>query len=745
MRTKLDFEGLSSILLSRSLEFVARWLPGGKVRGREYICGGLRGGPGESLSVNLETGRWAEFAGNDKGGDLISLYAAIEGLKQGEAAKRLSEDINFKLGDEPRERAIVARPSRDLELAPPPADDPGSSFLHGQYHKPMAKWAYRDAEGHLLFYVARYQSEDGKKFFFPWSYTPTEKRWVQRGWPAPRPLYGLDQLAQRPLHPVLIVEGEKACEAARVLAGHAYVVLTWPNGARAAGRAQWQPIYGRRVLIWPDADQAGVEAAQSIVTILSPHCPEIKVLNVEGLAEGWDAADALDEGWDWERLRSWAKPRAQVVEIKAEARASANGHGNGALAVAQSHVEVNVSTEDDPDSTKAWAILWEELGVAVTMKGFPIYNVENALRVIENKQNLKGLIWFDVFHQKYYTMWRADRVREWSDVDTLNLTVYLQRDLGLRKFSDDMVQKAVTIYAHQNPKNAPRDWMETLVWDGVARVENFFTAYMGTVDSEYVRAAARNFWVGMIARIYRPGCQLDNMIVLEGAQGIGKTRALRAIGNQWYTEAHESVTSKDFFMVLHGKLIIEIAELDSFSRAEVTRIKQVVSCPTDRYRAPYGRTAADHPRMSIFVGTTNEHNYLKDVTGGRRFWPIVCTEMQPEKIEEVRTQLFAEAVSLFKGGANWYEMPASLTEIEQESRREGDEWEDIIHDWVLGKSEVLLKDVAVDCLKIDIGKLDVNIQRRLGKIMRKLGWVNRNRRDEGIQRKVWIKNELPFE
>ena len=128
----------------------------------------------------------------------------------------------------------------------------------------------------------------------------------------------------------------------------------------------------------------------------------------------------------------------------------------------------------------------------------------------------------------------------------------------------------------------------------------------------------------MKAREFSTGCQVDNMVVLEGVQGIGKSRALRALGGKWYSSASESVMYKDFYLILTGSLIMEIAELDSFKKAEVTRIKQVISSPHDYYRVPYGRDAQVYPRMCVFVGTTNEREYLKDTTGARRFWPIKC-------------------------------------------------------------------------------------------------------------------------
>jgi len=737
MEKELDFKGLAAILLSDWGTYVPAWCPGGKLVGREYMSGSVRGGPGDSFRVNIDTGRWADFATDEKGGDLVSLYAAGQGIKNGEAARRLADKINFKLDDAVYKPAPPDLRKIEHEIVPAPEGAIKPEMLHYKYGRPSASWCYRDFNGLPIFYEARYDTPTGKQFS-PWSWSNTVGRWVQKGYPEPRPLYGLPELAGNE-KPVMVVEGPKAAEAAKSIAGNAYAVLTWPNGAKAVQKADWSVLQNRKLLIWPDADEAGRKAAADIAGILIKDCPEIKVIDVSGQPEAWDAADALSDGWDYRKFVDWGKPRAKAIEkpvsIKAEAKAFAGK--NGHVAAAQARVDVTVQQDSDVASGSAYA-QWVELGVVVTRQGQPVCNMDSALRVLENHKDFKKKIWYDDFHRKMFTSWNGPQ-REWSDTDSLQLTKWMQRELALQRITDKIVSQAVLIYASDNKRNEPQEWLSSLKWDGVDRIGRFFIDCFGAYDGEYTRAVSKNFWVGIAARILRPGCKMDNMVVLEGQQGTYKSTALNLIGGEWFAEAHESATSKDFFIVLQGKMIVEISEMHTFSKADVTRIKQVISCRIDRYRAPYERHAADHPRQSVFIGTTNEKSYLKDPTGARRFWPIRCGQINRELIESGRSQFFAEAVARFKAGETWYEMPNESTTREQEERRQYDEWETVVAEYLYGKSEVHLREIADDVLKIKVGEIDRTSQQRLQSVLTSLGWENYAENVGGVLQRIWRK------
>lgn len=719
---KINFDDLNKVLSTRIREFLPSWLPGGRMVGNEYNVSSLRGGIGDSLRFNVIKCIGSDFATGEKFGDVIDLYAKINNLTQIESAKQLADQFMPK----PPAPALI------LKTKLPP-DDSYPNVKHYKLGDPTATYCYRNSQGDPIYYICRYDSQSGKQFY-PWSYF-NDDTWKMKAQDEPRPLYLLDEIESKPLNfPILVVEGEKAAEAAKKFVSNVYAVTTWSNGAQSFNKTNWKPIHGRSILIWPDADKAGVKCAQEIAKILSPFCPEIKIINVPldgSLSEGFDAADSY---FTWNNFVEWAKPLIEVY------------NHNPKPELIQKPPQKTNEPDADPIDGSLYAI-WDKIGIARTAQGQPIANLDNALRVLEGFPLFTDIIWFDEFHQKYYTLWNSSSPREWGDIDDFRLTTFMQRRLGLIRISDDMINKAIRVHGKNNTRNEPKDWMESLKWDGVERISEFLYKCAGAELNYYVKAISKNFWLTIVARIYFPGCQVDNMIVFEGEQGKGKTSLLRAIGQNWYCSAKEKVDSNNFFLMLQGKLLIEIAELDSFNRAETTRIKQVVSDPVDRYRSPYDRATEDHPRQSIFVGTTNEYAYLRDDTGGRRFWPVKCGDINISLALDNRDQLFAEAVHLIKSenhlkqtermNSCWWRTPDSAAD-EQEQRRQIDPWEKKIYDYIIQKYEVTVAEIIDDCIRIESSKQTRYDEMRIGKILHQFKWVRTRRRREGGLNYVYL-------
>lgn len=707
-----DFEGLSAHLLNRIREIIPVWLPGGRIQGREYECASVNGGQGKSFKINLDTGLWADFAAGQQGGDLIALWAEINNLKQSEAASQLSQQYNFS-------------------PPPPPASIP--SMRHPSHGAPVQTWPYRDRSGKTLFYVARYETKDGKEFM-PW--TPNGSGWHAKSYPDPRPLYGLDRLSGRP---VLVVEGEKSADGARDLLGEHYDVVTWSGGSNAYRKTDWSPIYGvKSVLLWPDADEPGLKAMKGVAAILSQYCHEIKIIDVSDRPKGWDAWDAVSDGMTTQQTILWAKPRAQVINLTVTVNNTIN---NTTINAPQVTVQV-----DDPPAvpTESNIVMWDRLGISCTGQGNPIMNEDNVARIFEGTPELARTLWRDVFYRAIMVNDPQTGPRKWVDEDTYRLTMHLQRHYGMSRLTDAIVRRAITVLSGRSTKNEPKDWMESLTWDGTPRIENFLTTHLGAQASAYTISASKNFWISIIARIYDPGCIMRTMIVLQGKQWTGKSTAFSIIGGKWYAEVLESIDSNNFLQSLQGKLLLEFADMSGLDRSDLNRIKQVISCRVDSFRAPYDRSPQDHPRQCVLVSTTNEGHFLRDDTGGTRFWPVEIGRIDHNLIIRDRDQLFAEAVARYKTGENWHIMPTEETEAVQEAYRQSDEWETEIYEWIKNnpyRTEFSVREIGCECLKISIDRLDKGSQIRIARNLKRIGCERVQKFTEGKNIKLWARGE----
>lgn len=682
----INFQALAADLLARADTLVPSWLPGGRRRGHEWVCGNLRGEPGDSCSVNLNTGLWADFAGDAKGADLINLYAAIHGCSQGEAARELSPE---SIAAVPRTNGShpPARQPEPVSVAPEVA--PRSQFEHSAYGHPTAWWAYHNAAGQITGYICRYQDGD-KKQILPWRWI--NDRWQSKGWPAPRPLYQLHRLASA--ERILVVEGEKTAEAAQGLLP-SYTVTTWQGGAQAVSKADITPLAGKDVLLWPDADEPGIKAMRSLGVALLAMGREPRIVLTQGMQGGWDLADAAANGWDTKQVVAWAKerterfmaaPQADSPEIAAPA-GSAPMQAMGRLsAVKRGHPRSkpdgsppNGATQIEPDGSVF--VSWESLGLKRNSRGSPEDNLSNAMLVISDHPALGGKIWADDFLQRIMTTWNGPK-REWKDGDDLLLTEWFQRAMRMPKLSLKTVREAVQAIAFLNRRNELTEWLNTLQWDGIERLPTLMSDAFGTLQDDYTAAVGRCWLVSMIARAFKPGAKVDYAPVFEGIEGINKSTAMSIIGGEWFAECHEKITDKDFLQALQGVWLIEIAELNSFSKSEIRRIKSVISCQDDRYRASYGRYTERHPRQCVFCATTNEDDWNESDTGARRFWPIRCGEICIDYLRANREQLFAEAVHRYHQGEKWWDVPNEEAKNQQELRRKRDEWEGIIERYV---------------------------------------------------------------
>jgi predicted P-loop ATPase len=297
---------------------------------------------------------------------------------------------------------------------------------------------------------------------------------------------------------------------------------------------------------------------------------------------------------------------------------------------------------------------------------------------------------------------------------------------GMPKISAETTHQAIALRARERGFHPIRDYLDGLEWDGERRLWTWLINYLGAEKTPYVVEIGRLFLISAVARIYEPGAKADYVLVFEGAQGIGKSRACEALGAPWFSDSLPDVTfSKDAAQHLRGKWIIEISELSALSRAEAEALKSFISRPVERYRPPYGREEVIEPRECVFIGTTNRSTYLGDDTGGRRFWPVKVGNVDVDALIAARDQLFAEAVAAYRKGEKWWPDEAFERDHirgEQEARFEADAWETEIERFVVGRSRVQVSEIARDGLGIITAKVRTAEQRRIARVLERLGW-----------------------
>ena len=288
---------------------------------------------------------------------------------------------------------------------------------------------------------------------------------------------------------------------------------------------------------------------------------------------------------------------------------------------------------------------------------------ENILRIFRHDPALNGLIAMDSF-AGYITArgplpWNADpQTRRWTDTDLNGLYWYMESAFQIVKRTH--IDTALDIYAAENAFHPLQDYLNSLEWDGTARLDRLFVTYLGAEDTEYTRMVTRKILVGAVARAMKPGIKFDTMLVLCGTQGHGKSSILNRLSKGWFNDTILTFEGKEAAELIQGAWLVEIPELNAMKKSDINRVKQFLSLQADRYRPAYGRNVREAPRSCVFFGTVNEMEFLEDLTGNRRFWPLDIDVVPKEKdhwkalTDEEIDQVWAEALVRWRIGERLY-------------------------------------------------------------------------------------------
>lgn len=314
--------------------------------------------------------------------------------------------------------------------------------------------------------------------------------------------------------------------------------------------------------------------------------------------------------------------------------------------------------DDEPEEDTEWLKLLE-----LTGKGGIANTIDNVVVILTHDPRFADRFYFDEFKEKPIVSgdlpWIAfDRRLSavWSDTDDAGLRRFLEHEYKIESASK--IRDAVELAMLSRTRHPVREYLSSLTWDGELRCEELFIKYLGAEDNEYTRAVTKASLIGAVARIMKPGCKHDHMLVLVGPQGCRKSTTLAKLGKEWFSDSLYTLSGKDAYEQIQGYWIIEMGEMAAARKSEVEQIKQFMSKQSDSYRAAYARRTQEHLRQCAFFGSTNDSDFLKDPTGARRFWPVVVDKtgnhMADKLTDALVDQIWAEALCCYQQGDKWY-------------------------------------------------------------------------------------------
>lgn len=637
----LDFARIAALALGQSVALLERWLPGGVLRGHEWLCGDLRGSPGESLSVNVHKGYWADFANPSlKGGDLISLYAAIHGVNQGEAARAVQAECGERTEAPVGERrAKPAAPADDWELMrPAPLDAPGwdDVLVNDRWGTAVAHWVYRDAAGHALMIIVRWNLANGDKeirqFTCRRHRRTGELRW-RLGWiDRPRPLYRLDAIAANPGALVLVCEGEKAADAAQRLFP-SVVATTSPGGAANGKHADWAALTGRDVIVWPDANET---AAQYAAT-KAKHRGDKPMRPIDHSGSSY-AAEIMD-----------VMTRAGVAQVGL-IDTGEGAHGRRVIATCCGLDELPRGF--DAADVPAGTVL--DLMALVT----PAANTDqpgDTPRTGVGDERRKGRVPSGEYHQalidaltEYLTKKdiRPDALDGWRNADwnlvredvasiALDFAFEFRHHDGIAM---SYILETLDAMTRRRRWERRKELLDTVLAHDAApanaeALQAWVRAVTGTVSPLDLKVMQH--WIWNAKRLVLGlRTEHDLMPVIFGKQGSGKTTATEKLAAPFQELAIKIdasyLTDDRRSPVLAAAVVGRWEEMQGSQRADLEALKSTITYPTISYRPMRTTQTVVLPRTCSFLGTSNlpVDAMVQDTTGNRRFYqlttPVRC-------------------------------------------------------------------------------------------------------------------------
>jgi predicted P-loop ATPase len=363
--------------------------------------------------------------------------------------------------------------------------------------------------------------------------------------------------------------------------------------------------------------------------------------------------------------------------------------------------------------------------------------VANAITAFRHAPEWAGRLWYDAFRERTILCaqppWMSTIVpHDWGGEDDTRAAAWLQHaEIAV---SPAMAAQAVDVVARDHRYHPVLNYLSRCRWDEKPRLDTWAIRYLGAEDTPYVRAVAARWLISAVARVHEPGCKADCVLILEGRQGLGKSTALKTLAQPWFSDEIATLGTKDAAMQVAGVWVVEMAELDSMSRGDIGKVKAFVSRTTDRFRPPYGHRVVQQPRQSVFAGSVNHTDYLRDETGARRFWPLWCTNIDLTALGNDRDQLWAEAMRRYRRGTCWWLDTPELTALAEEVQRgryQADAWQALIEKYIADKMAVAVPEVLNQALQLPLQRWGQSEQNRVAGCLKAAGWRRKQVRIPG--------------
>jgi hypothetical protein len=597
-----------------------------------------------------------------------------------------------------KQRGIDLGPPRETRAKRAKPDNSGSiTALQRKGWQITREYDYQDEAGQLLYRNVRLELlEHGRRLDKTFRQRKPRQRgdgWTESIGDTRRVPYRLPELVASGDQQVHIPEGEKDADRLRSLG----LVATSIANPR---KVDLEVFRGRSVVIHEDNDQAGRKKASELREALADVAASVVVVRYDDAGDKADVSDWLDQSPEHD-LEALLK-RVEMAEVASEEAPDVGSteHPKGAI--------------EWPDGSPGKPRHKSQANILAFLDWACVTLRHNAFTLRDE-------------------ITRDGETSELSDASLRALFLELHA-LGLdppKEFFEDVCSNA----ARRRSYHPVRDYLAGLTWDGAPRLDQWLPTYAGAADTPLSRAFGRKTLIAAVRRVRHPGCKFDQMLVLEGRQGAGKSSLVRVLaGDDWFTDSLTiGQCDKVIIEQTAGSWMVELAELAGIRRAEVEPIKTMISRQADRARLAYGKRQENVPRQFVFFGTVNDSAYLRDVSGNRRFWPVKVGAVDIEALRRDRDQLWAEAAH-YEAQGEALELPSELWEqaaAEQEARLMSDPWEDILVPLLEDKRGHIPVALLWDTLQIKADRQDGNVGKRLNQLMGRLGFTRRRLRDDG--------------